>query len=235
MSKDYKDTLNLPQTDFPMKANLSQREPDIMRFWEEKKIYRQIQEKNKNSQHYILHDGPPYANGHIHIGHALNKILKDIIVKYKSMKGYYSPYIPGWDCHGLPIELQVNKNLGDKKDKLDMRQKRKLCKEYAGEFADIQRDEFRRLGVFGDWRNPYLTMSCSYEATIVREFGKFVESGSVYKGKKPVHWCPSCVTALAEAEVEYADKESPSIFVKFALDDENVNRFFPASKARKYL
>ncbi len=149
------------------------------------------------------------------------------------MKGYYSPYIPGWDCHGLPIELQVDKNLGDKKDKLDILQKRKLCKEYAAEFVDIQRDEFKRLGVFGDWQNPYLTMSRSYEATIVREFGKFVESGSVYKGKKPVHWCPSCVTALAEAEVEYADKESPSVFVKFALDDENVNKFFPGLKGKK--
>jgi isoleucyl-tRNA synthetase len=233
MSKDYKDTLNLPQTDFPMKANLSQREPDMMRFWEEKRIYWQIQEKKKDSPHYILHDGPPYANGHIHIGHALNKILKDIIVKYKTMKGFYSPYVPGWDCHGLPIELQVDKNLGDRKDKLDILQKRKLCKEYAAGFVDIQRDEFKRLGVFGDWQNPYLTMSFSYEAAIVREFSKFVESGSVYKGKKPVHWCPSCVTALAEAEVEYADKESPSVFVKFALDTENVNRFFPGLKDKK--
>jgi isoleucyl-tRNA synthetase len=230
MVKDYKDTLNLPQTDFPMKANLTQREPEIIRFWEEKKIYERLQGNRKDSKHYILHDGPPYANGHIHIGHALNKILKDFIVKYKTMTGFYSPYVPGWDCHGLPIELQVDKNLGDKKDKLDIIKKRKLCKEYAAKFVDIQRDEFRRLGVFGDWYNPYLTMSYAYEATIVREFCKFVDAGSVYKGKKPVHWCPSCITALAEAEVEYSDKESPSIFVKFALDEENTGKFFPPLK-----
>ena len=179
MTKDYKDTLNLPQTDFPMKANLTQKEPLTLSFWEENKIYRRIQEKNRNNNHYILHDGPPYANGHIHIGHALNKILKDIIVKYKSMKGFYSPYVPGWDCHGLPIELQVDKNLGEKKDKLNILEKRRLCKEYAAQFVEIQRDEFVRLGVFGDWQNPYLTMSNAYEATIVREFCKFVESGAV--------------------------------------------------------
>jgi isoleucyl-tRNA synthetase len=219
MSKDYRDTLNLPQTDFPMKANLTQREPEIMKFWEERKIYEKIQEKNRSNEYYILHDGPPYANGRIHIGHALNKILKDIIVKYKSMKGFYSPYVPGWDCHGLPIELQVDKNLGDKKDKIDFLEKRRLCKEYAAKFVDIQREEFKRLGVFGDWMVPYLTMSYPYEGAIVKEFLEFVRRGYVYKGKKPVHWCPSCVTALAEAEVEYADKESPSIFVKFQISD----------------
>jgi isoleucyl-tRNA synthetase len=231
--KDYKDTLNLPQTDFPMKANLTRREPEILQFWEEKEIYARLLEKRKNSGHYILHDGPPYANGHIHIGHALNKILKDILIKYRSMKGFYSPYVPGWDCHGLPIELQVDKNLGDKKDKFDVLEKRKLCREYAAKFVDIQRDEFKRLGGLGDWQNPYLTMSNSYEATIVREFCKFVESGDVYKGKKPVHWCPSCVTALAEAEVEYADKESPSVFVKFGLDEEAVATFLPGLKGKK--
>jgi isoleucyl-tRNA synthetase len=232
MTKDYKDTLNLPQTGFPMKANLTQREPEIIRYWEEIGIYEKLQEKRKKSDHYILHDGPPYANGHIHIGHALNKILKDIIIKYKSMRGFYSPYVPGWDCHGLPIELQVDKNLGDKKDMFDILGKRRLCKEYALKFVDIQREEFMRLGVFGDWRNPYLTMSNSYEATIVREFSKFVESGYVYKGKKPVHWCASCVTALAEAEVEYADKESPSVFVKFRIDDESTNTFLPGLKGK---
>lgn len=233
MSKEYKNTLNLPQTDFPMKANLAQKEPVIISFWEEKKIYEKLQEKKKNNKHYILHDGPPYANGHIHIGHALNKILKDIIVKYKSMKGFYSPYVPGWDCHGLPIELQVDKNLGDKKDRLDILEKRKLCKEYAAKFVDIQRDEFRRLGVFGDWQNPYLTMSYGYEATIVREFCKFVEGGYVYKGKKPVHWCPSCVTALAEAEVEYSDKESPSIYVKFRIQNSELKDRLPDLKDKK--
>jgi isoleucyl-tRNA synthetase len=233
MAEDYKTTLNLPRTDFPMKANLTQKEPFTLRFWEESAIYDRIQEKNKNAAPYILHDGPPYANGHIHIGHALNKILKDIIVKYKSMSGFYSPYIPGWDCHGLPIELQVDRNLGDKKNTLAILEKRKLCKEYAAGFVAIQRDEFIRLGVFGDWQTPYLTMSNSYEAIIVREFSKFVESGSVYKGKKPVHWCPSCVTALAEAEVEYGNKESPSIFVKFALDEATILKFFPALAGRK--
>jgi isoleucyl-tRNA synthetase len=232
-SLNYKDTLNLPQTDFPMKANLTQREPLIISFWEEKKIYEKLQERKENSKHYILHDGPPYANGHIHIGHALNKILKDIIVKYKSMKGFYSPYVPGWDCHGLPIELQVDKNLGEKKDKLDILEKRKLCREYAARFVDIQKDEFRRLGVFGDWQDPYLTMTYTYEATIVREFSKFLEAGYVYKGKKPVHWCPSCVTALAEAEVEYGDKESPSIYVKFRVKNAELTERFPDLAAKK--
>ncbi len=226
MSVDYKDTLNLPQTGFPMKANLSQREPEMLKFWEETAIYRKVQEKNAGHESYILHDGPPYANGNIHIGHALNKILKDIIVKYKSMQGFYSPYVPGWDCHGLPIELQVDKMIGDKKknavedpdtSKEDLLKKRQLCREYAAGFVDVQKEEFKRLGVFGDWDTPYLTMSYDYEASIVREFYKFVQNGSIYKGKKPVHWCPSCVTALAEAEVEYAEKESPAIFVKFRI------------------
>lgn len=228
MAEDYKATLNLPRTDFPMKANLTLKEPSTLRFWQEKEIYGRIQGKNKAATPYILHDGPPYANGHIHIGHALNKILKDIIVKYKSMKGFYAPYVPGWDCHGLPIELQVDKNLGDRKNAIEILEKRKLCREYAADFVTIQRDEFIRLGVFGDWQTPYLTMSNAYEATIVREFCKFVESGGVYKGKKPVHWCPSCATALAEAEVEYGNKESPSIFVKFAIDEDNIRKFLPA-------
>jgi isoleucyl-tRNA synthetase len=233
MAKDYKDTLNLPQTGFPMKANLSQREPEMLRNWEEKGIYQKMQEIRKSSgERYILHDGPPYANGHIHMGHALNKILKDIIVKYKTMKGFYSPYIPGWDCHGLPIELQVDKNLGDRKDKVGILEKRKLCREYAAKFVDIQREEFERLGVFGDWKRPYLTMAYGYEGTIVREFFKFVKGGYVYKGKKPVYWCPSCVTALAEAEVEYADKESPSVFVKFAVDEESLAKFLPVLQGK---
>ncbi|MEC4676387.1 MAG: isoleucine--tRNA ligase [Nitrospirota bacterium] len=219
MADNYKDTLNLPRTDFPMKANLSKREPEILHLWEEKKIYEKLQGRGGSAGTYILHDGPPYANGHIHMGHALNKVLKDIIVKYKTMKGFYAPYVPGWDCHGLPIEIQVDKNLGSKKNEIDIVRKRGLCKEYAAKFVDIQREEFKRLGVFGDWTNPYLTMSHEYEAAIVREFNDFFKKGYVYKGKKPVHWCPSCVTALAEAEVEHADKESPSIFVKFKVKD----------------
>jgi isoleucyl-tRNA synthetase len=216
MATDYKETLNLPKTTFPMKANLVQKEVEILDFWERHKTYYKMQKKDRTKT-YLLHDGPPYANGHIHLGHTLNKILKDIIVKYKSMKGYYSPFVPGWDCHGLPIEHQVDKNLGSKKDSISILEKRRLCREYAAKFLDIQREEFKRLGVFGDWTNPYITMSPSYEASIVREFRSFVEKGYVYRGKKPVHWCSSCVTALAEAEVEYIDKESPSIYVKFKI------------------
>ena len=235
MAKDYKDTLNLPQTDFPMKANLAQREPEMLKHWDDQKTYEKVQEKNRTAsdKKYILHDGPPYANGHIHMGHALNKVLKDIIVKYKSMNGFYSPYVPGWDCHGLPIELQVDKNLGEKKEKIDIIEKRRLCREYASEFVNIQRDEFKRLGVFGDWSRPYLTLAFSYEAAIVREFNKFITNKYAYKGKKPVHWCPSCVTALAEAEVEYADKESPSVFVKFGVDHENIEKYMPPLKGKK--
>jgi isoleucyl-tRNA synthetase len=220
--EDYKDTLNLPETGFPMKADLAKREPDTLKFWEKINLSGKILEKNSGRRPYILHDGPPYANGHIHIGHALNKVLKDIIVKYKGMNGFYSPYVPGWDCHGLPIELQVDKDLGQKKEQIDKLEKRKLCREYASKFVEIQREEFKRLGVLGEWSSPYLTMTNSYEGAIVKEFVEFVKGGYVYKGKKPVHWCPSCVTALAEAEVEYADKESPSVYVKFRLMDENA-------------
>jgi isoleucyl-tRNA synthetase len=217
MAKDFKDTLNLPQTAFPMKANLTKREPEIIRFWQERSVYRKLQEKNKNGKTMILHDGPPYANGHIHMGHVLNKVLKDIIVKYWSMKGYYAPFVPGWDCHGLPIELQVDKKLGTKKNETPLLKKRQLCREYADKFVNIQRDEFIRLGIFGDWQRPYLTMDYEYEASIAEEFLNFLRKGYVYRGRKPVHWCPSCVTALAEAEVEYAEKVSPSIYVKFRL------------------
>ncbi len=223
MPKDYKDTLNLPQTDFAMKANLAEKEPQLLKFWQDNKIYEELQEKNlrEGKGKFILHDGPPYANGHIHIGHALNKILKDIIVKYHSMNGNYSPFIPGWDCHGLPIELQVDKSLGKEKESIDILRKRQLCRDYAEKFINIQREEFIRLGVFGYWDTPYITMSNEYEATIVREFLTFVKKGYVYRGKKPVYWCPSCVTALADAEVEYAEKESPSIFVAFEIIDKD--------------
>jgi isoleucyl-tRNA synthetase len=212
---DYKATLNLPQTSFPMKANLPQREPEILARWERERLYERIQEAGKGKPLYVLHDGPPYANGRIHIGHALNKILKDIIVKSKTMEGYQAPYVPGWDCHGLPIEHQVLKELGDKKKTLSKVEIRQLCREYAEKFFKIQREEFQRLGVLGDWNHPYLTMTPDYEASILREFGKFVKAGGVYKGKKPVLWCPTDETALAEAEVEYEDHTSPSIYVKF--------------------
>jgi isoleucyl-tRNA synthetase len=222
--KDYKDTLNLPATEFPMKANLPKREPEMLERWESMNIYGKMLGKNTGRTPYVLHDGPPYANGHIHIGHALNKILKDIIVKHMAMQGRYAPYVPGWDCHGLPIELEVDKKLGKEKARMDVIHKRRLCREYAGKFVDIQREEFKRLGVFGDWASPYLTMAPGYQGRIVRELLEFVRKGYVYKGKKPVHWCPSCVTALAEAEVEHAEKESPSVFVRFKLDEDASNR-----------
>jgi isoleucyl-tRNA synthetase len=214
---DYKATLNLPKTDFPMKANLPQREPELLARWEQERLYERIQEAGQGRELYILHDGPPYANGRVHIGHALNKILKDIIVKSKTMSGYQVPYVPGWDCHGLPIEHQVMKELGEKKKDLDTLAIRRLCKEYAEKYYRIQRDEFQRLGVLGDWQHPYLTLTPRYEGTILREFGRFVERGGVYKGLKPVLWCTQDQTALAEAEVEYDDHTSPSIYVKFPL------------------
>ncbi|MBU5611414.1 isoleucine--tRNA ligase [Geomonas azotofigens] len=217
---DYKDTLNLPITNFPMKGNLPQREPEMLKRWAEVDIHKKIEEAGKDKPRYVLHDGPPYANGHIHIGHALNKILKDIVLKSKRMEGFAAPYVPGWDCHGLPIELQVEKNLGSKKHEISKLEMRKLCREYAAKFVAIQRAEFERLGIFGDWDEPYLTMNASYEGATARELARFAENGGLYKGKKPVHWCSSCGTALAEAEVEYADHKSPSVFVKFPLKEE---------------
>jgi isoleucyl-tRNA synthetase len=214
---DYRQTLNLPKTDFPMKANLAKREPEILKDWEAKGIYLQITKQARGRTKYILHDGPPYANGNIHIGTALNKILKDFIVKSKFMAGFDSRYVPGWDCHGLPVEHEVEKSLGSKKGELSIAEIRKLCRDYAAKFVGIQREEFKRLGVFGEWEHPYLTMNFDYQATIVKEFGRFLLDGSVYKGKKPVHWCPTCKTALAEAEVKYEDHESPSIYVKFKM------------------
>jgi len=217
---DYKETLNLPKTQFPMRANLPQNEPKQVEKWEREQIYLQMLQANGGKQRFILHDGPPYANGNIHIGHALNKILKDIIVKYKAMSGHAAPYVPGWDCHGLPIELQVEKNVGRaKKLQMSKVEIRRLCKEYAEKYISIQREEFKRLGVLGDWERPYRTLDTSYEAQEVRELGKFVASGVLYRQKKPVYWCASCVTALAEAEVEYEDHTSPSIYVKFRVSD----------------
>ena len=195
--------------------------------WEKTDLYGKLATTAAGKPTYMLHDGPPYANGHIHIGHALNKILKDIILKSKRMSGFNAPYTPGWDCHGLPIELQVEKNLGSKKHEVTKLQMRKQCREYAAKFVDIQRQEFKRLGVLGDWDRPYLTMTYDYEGITARELARFAENGSLYRGKKPVHWCSSCVTALAEAEVEYADHKSPSVFVKFLLKDD-VSTAIPA-------
>ena len=201
-----------------MKGNLPNREPEFVARWAKQRLYERIQASRAGQPLYVLHDGPPYANGHIHIGHALNKILKDIIVKSRTMEGMRVPYVPGWDCHGLPIEHQVAKQLGEKKKDMSATELRRRCREYADKFWNVQREEFQRLGVLGDWEHPYLTMDKAYEATIIREFGKFVEQGVVYKGLKPVLWCTQDQTALAEAEVEYVDHESPSVYVKFPFD-----------------
>jgi isoleucyl-tRNA synthetase len=200
-----------------MKANLAKREPEILRTWEEMDLYGTLRRMSESRPRYVLHDGPPYANGRIHMGHALNKILKDMISRSRQMMGYDSVYVPGWDCHGLPIEHQVEKELGSRKLEMSQLELRRHCRNYAEKFVDIQREEFKRLGVVGDWSRPYLTMSFDYEATIARELGKFITHGSVYKSKKPIHWCLSCRTALAEAEVEYEERRSPSIYVRFSL------------------
>lgn len=217
---DYRETLNLPKTSFKMKANLAQKEPMALKRWNKEELYKQLQEKAENRPRFILHDGPPYANGNIHLGTAFNKILKDIILRSKRMAGFNAPYIPGWDCHGLPIEHNVDKELGEKKKTIPKLSKRNACRKYANKWIKIQRNEFERLGVVGDWDNPYLTINYSYEATIAREFNKFLLSDSVIRNKKPVYWCSTCTTALAEAEVEYHDHSSPSIYVKFKIEED---------------
>jgi isoleucyl-tRNA synthetase len=216
---DYKSTINLPQTDFPMKADLAQREPVIQKAWEERGIYQKMREVGRGRPRFVLHDGPPYANGDIHIGHALNKILKDIVVKSRAMDGFDSPYVPGWDCHGLPIELQVEKKHGRPGQKLDAAAFRAACRAYAQSQVEKQRTDFKRLGVLGDWDHPYLTMAPSYEAQQIRAFGKIIRNGHLYKGVKPVYWCLDCRSALAEAEVEYQDKTSQAIDVAFPVVD----------------
>ena len=214
---EWKNTVNLPRTGFPMKANLQTAEPEWLARWQEMDLYGQIRQNRAGRPKFVLHDGPPYANGHIHIGHALNKILKDFVVRSRTMAGYDAPYVPGWDCHGLPIELKVDRELGPKKRDMSVADFRRACRRYADEYVRIQREEFERLGVLGLWSRPYLTMNYGYQAAIVRALGKFVEKGMVYKGKKPVHWCIHCRTALAEAEVEYEPHASPSIYVEFRL------------------
>ncbi|MBN1622201.1 MAG: isoleucine--tRNA ligase [Endomicrobiales bacterium] len=216
---DYSKTVNLPKTDFPMKAGLSKREPEKIEKWETLDIYRKMRQKSKGKKKFLLHDGPPYANGRLHLGTALNKILKDIIVKFKVMAGYDSPYTPGWDCHGLPIEQALMKEMKADKHKVNLVDFRKKAAEFANKFIDIQRNEFKRLGVFGDWYNPYLTMNPKYEGVIVKVFGDLVKKGYIYRQKKPVYWCPTCETALADAEVEYADHISHSVFVKFQIKE----------------
>ncbi len=217
---DFKKTLNLPSTEFPMKANLAKREPDQLKRWEEVDLYGKIREASQGRERFILHDGPPYANGNIHIGTALNKILKDIIVRSSQMAGFDAVYVPGWDCHGLPIEHNVDKELGARKKDMTQLEIRKLCRAYAEKYIDIQREEFKRLGVMGDWDIPYLTMNFEYEAIIARECGKFALEGSLFRSKKPIYWCSTCQTALAEAEIEYHDASTPSIYVKFPIQDQ---------------
>lgn len=217
---DYKHTLNLPATDFAMKANLSQREPKALQRWYEEDYYGQIRQARAGREKFVLHDGPPYANGDIHIGHAVNKILKDMIVKSRTLSGFDAPYIPGWDCHGLPIELNVEKKVGKAGHKVDAATFREKCRDYASKQVNGQREDFKRLGVLGDWDRPYLTMSFDFEANIIRALGKIAENGHLHKGFKPVHWCMDCGSALAEAEVEYKDKTSPAIDVAFAVVDD---------------
>ncbi len=220
MTTDYKKTLNLPSTAFPMKGNLAQREPERLKKWTQAELYQQIRKEFSGRPKFILHDGPPYANGEIHIGHAVNKVLKDIIVKSKTLSGFDAPYVPGWDCHGLPIELMVEKKIGKAGVKVSPAVFRKACRDYAAKQVEIQKEAFIRLGILGDWENPYLTMDFAFEADIVRSLGKITQKGHVAAGAKPVHWCTDCGSALAEAEVEYEDKHSPAIDVRFKVVDE---------------
>jgi isoleucyl-tRNA synthetase len=229
---DVKGTLNLPRTSFAMKASLTQKEPEWIRKWDEEGLYARILDSKKGRPVFILHDGPPYANGHIHLGTALNKILKDFIVKTKAMQGRYAPYVPGWDCHGLPIEIHVDKELGARKKTLSTPEIREECRKYALKYIDVQRAEFKRLGVLGEWEKPYLTMDPAYEARVLRYLAEFFEQGNVYKGKRPVHWCIHCRTALAEAEIEYRDKTSPSIYVRFPMISD-LSKKHPALAGKK--
>lgn len=217
---NYKDTLNLPKTDFPMRGNLSKREPDFLKRWEELDLYQLLRKNRQACPTFVLHDGPPYANGNIHIGHAVNKILKDIIVKARTLSGFDAPYVPGWDCHGLPIELEVERKLGNADSKADPSQFRNTCRQYAKQQVEKQRIDFKRLGIIGDWDNPYLTMQFNTEANIIRALGRVIASGHLDKGFKPVHWCCDCGSALAEAEVEYENKESMAIDVRFTVTNE---------------
>ncbi|MDR3315309.1 MAG: isoleucine--tRNA ligase [Coriobacteriales bacterium] len=225
MASDYKDTMNLPQTEFPMRAGLPVNEPKRLARWAEMDLYHKALEKNAGNPSYVLHDGPPYANGPIHIGHAFNKILKDIIVRYKTQRGFFAPYVPGWDCHGQPIEHMVETKLGQEKmARIDQPTLRRLCRDWATEHIDLQRDGFKRLGVIGEWDKPYLTYNPAYEAGNVQIFKEMYEQGAIYRGRKPIHWCRHCHTALAEAEIEYGDEVSPSIYVAFKLVDQKANK-----------
>src|SRR3954453_8820046 len=219
---EWKDTVNLPRTDFPMKANLPTSEPETLARWTAMDLYGRNRARRAGAPKFVLHDGPPYANANIHMGTALNKILKDLVVKSRSMAGYDAPYVVGYDCHGLPIELKVDRELGPKKRDMTVAEFCRACRAYAERYIGTMTEQFQRLGILATWDAPYLTMNFRYQAAIARAFGKFVAQGLVYKGKKPVHWCIHCRTALAEAEVEYADHSSPSIYVEFPLNPESA-------------
>src|SRR5215212_1236012 len=223
---EWKDTVNLPRTEFPMKANLPTSEPETLARWDAMNLYGKIRERRKGAPKFVLHDGPPYANGNIHMGTALNKILKELVVKSRSMAGFDAPYLVGYDCHGLPIELKVDRELGPRKREMSVADFCRACRAYAERYIGTMTAPFQRLGILGTWDAPYLTLNFKYQAAIARAFGKFVSQGLVYKGKKPVHWCIHCRTALAEAEVEYADHSSPSIYVEFALAAESEAELF---------
>ena len=218
MPKDYNDTLNLPKTDFPMRAGLAKTEPTFLHDWEENSLYDKLMKKNDGKPSYIVHDGPPYANGSIHMGHALNHILKDFIVKYKNMSGFKAPFVPGWDTHGLPTELKARKKAGvDSSSNISDMELRSLCQEFVMDYINDQRNQFKRLGILADWEHPYITLQKEYEAKQIEVFAKMACDGHIYRGLKPVYWCPDCKTALAEAEIEYSNDVCYSIYVKFRL------------------
>ncbi|HSW70574.1 MAG TPA: class I tRNA ligase family protein, partial [Gammaproteobacteria bacterium] len=215
--KEYKNTLNLPQTDFPMKADLAKREPAILEKWQQLGLYQKLREQGKGRPNFVLHDGPPYANGPIHLGHAVNKVLKDIVVKSKTFSGFNAAFVPGWDCHGLPIEARVEKKLGKPGEKVEASEFRQACRDYANTQINLQRDAFIRLGISADWAHPYLTMAYHFEAAILRALAQIMQKGHIERGSKPVHWCLACRSALAEAEVEYQDKNSQALDVLFPV------------------
>src|ERR1700730_4086143 len=217
MPTDHRPTVFLPKTDFPMRGGLPTLEPKLVERWQKMDLYHKLRDASQGREKFVLHDGPPYANGNLHLGHALNKILKDLVVKSKTMAGFDSPYLPGWDCHGLPIEIKVDNELGSKKAKMSTAEIRQACRKYAQKYVNIQREAFKRLGIFGDWENAYLTMSAKYQSVIAAAFVDFLDKGYVYKGLKPVNWCIRDRTALAEAEVEYEEHTSPSVYVRYAL------------------
>ncbi|RKY17575.1 MAG: isoleucine--tRNA ligase, partial [Planctomycetota bacterium] len=232
---DYKKTLNLPRTDFPMRAGLLQKEPQIQKRWDKMRLYERVRAARKGAPRFILHDGPPYATGDLHIGTVMNKVLKDIVVRYQTMRGKDCPFAPGWDCHGLPIEHQVMRKLGKEFRKKSPAEIRQLCKEYASRYVDYQRKQFKRFGVLADWEHPYLTMSPDFEAGIMDVLLKIVEQGYVYRELRAIHWCPACETALAEAELEYKNIAGPSIYVKFKGEEDFAHAFGLQSNASVYV